>query len=41
VKEIAGHMIAGGAPGALARKLEEVFEAYVNDYVERRLATSR
>lgn len=41
VKEIAGHTIVNGAIGALTRKLEEVFEAYVHDYVERRLATSR
>jgi branched-subunit amino acid aminotransferase/4-amino-4-deoxychorismate lyase len=41
VKEIAGHTIASGVTGDLTKKLEEVFEAYVNDYVERRLATSR
>ena len=41
VKEIAGHTIASGATGALTKRLEEVFEAYVHDYVERRLATSR
>lgn len=41
VKEIAGHTIADGATGPVTRKLEEVFEAYVGDYVERRLATSR
>lgn len=41
VKEIAGHTIADGATGPVTRKLEEVFEAFVNDYVERRLATSR
>jgi branched-chain amino acid aminotransferase len=41
VKEIAGHTIADGNTGPLTKKLDEVFEAYVNDYVERRLATSR
>jgi branched-chain amino acid aminotransferase len=41
VKEIAGHMIADGITGPLTKKLDEVFEAYVNDYVERRLAASR
>jgi branched-chain amino acid aminotransferase len=41
VKEIAGHTIAKGQTGPLTKKLDEVFEAYVNDYVERRLATSR
>jgi branched-chain amino acid aminotransferase len=41
VKEIAGHTIADGNTGPVTRKLEEVFEAFVNDYVERRLATSR
>jgi branched-chain amino acid aminotransferase len=41
VKEIAGHTIANGQAGPLTKKLDEVFEAYVNDYVERRLATSR
>jgi branched-chain amino acid aminotransferase len=41
VKEIAGHTVANGQTGPLTKKLDEVFEAYVNDYVERRLATSR
>jgi len=41
VKEVAGHTIGDGKTGPIAKKLEEVFEAYVNDYVERRLATSR
>jgi branched-chain amino acid aminotransferase len=41
VKEIAGHIIAGGTTGPLTRKLDEVFEAFMNDYVGRRLATSR
>jgi branched-chain amino acid aminotransferase len=41
VKEIAGHTIGDGTGGMLAQKLDEVFEAYVRDYVERRLASSR
>jgi branched-chain amino acid aminotransferase len=41
VKEIAGHTIGDGTGGRLAQKLDEVFEAYVRDYVERRLASSR
>jgi branched-chain amino acid aminotransferase len=41
VKEIAGHTIGNGTTGPLTKRLEEVFEAYVHDYVERRLATSR
>ena len=41
VKEIAGHTIADGNTGAITLKLDEAFEAYIKDYVERRLATSR
>jgi branched-chain amino acid aminotransferase len=41
VKEIAGHTIADGNTGAITLKLDETFEAYIKDYVERRLATSR
>jgi branched-chain amino acid aminotransferase len=41
VKEIAGRTIADGMTGIITKKLEEVFDAYINDYVERRLATSR
>lgn len=41
VKEIAGHTIADGAMGPLTKKLDEAFEGYMNDYVERRLASSR
>lgn len=41
VQEIAGHRIAGGTTGAITKKLDEAFEAYINDYVERRLAASR
>jgi branched-chain amino acid aminotransferase len=41
VKEIAGHTIAGGNTGVITQKLDEAFEAYIKDYVERRMATSR
>jgi branched-chain amino acid aminotransferase len=41
VTEIAGHPIADGKTGPWTKRLDEVFEAYVGDYVERRLATSR
>jgi branched-chain amino acid aminotransferase len=41
VKEIAGRTIADGKTGFLTKKLDEVFEACVNDYVERRLAAVR
>jgi len=41
VREIAGRGIGDGKTGAVTRRLDTVFEAYVNDYVERRLAASR
>lgn len=41
VKEIAGHIIADGNTGPITKKLDEAFDSYINDYVERRLATSR
>jgi branched-chain amino acid aminotransferase len=41
VKEIAGRTIAAGAVGPITRKLDEAFEGYMNEYVERRLASSR
>jgi branched-chain amino acid aminotransferase len=41
VKEIAGKSIGSGHTGALTKKLDETFEAYVKEYVERRLAASR
>ena len=40
VKEIAGHTIANGETGALTKKLDDVFEAFILEYVERRLAAS-
>jgi branched-chain amino acid aminotransferase len=41
VKEIAGHKIAGGEIGPITKKLDDAFEEYMNEYVERRLASSR
>jgi branched-chain amino acid aminotransferase len=41
VKEIAGHTIGDGTTGPITKKLDESFEAYINEYVERRLTTSR
>lgn len=41
VKEIAGHQIADGTTGVLTKKLDEAFDAYISEYVERRLASSR
>ena len=41
VKEIGGREVGGGKVGPVTKKLDEVFEAYIRDYVERRLAASR
>lgn len=41
VQEIAGRTIADGTTGMISKKLDEAFEAYIQEYVERRLATSR
>ena len=41
VKEIAGRVMGSGVTGELTKKLDETFEAYLNDYVDRRLAASR
>jgi len=41
VKEIAGRVMGAGITGELTKKLDEAFEAYLNDYVDRRLAASR
>jgi branched-chain amino acid aminotransferase len=41
VKEIAGRVIGSGVTGELSKKLDEAFEAYLNDYVDRRLTASR
>lgn len=41
VKEIAGQIMGAGVTGELTKKLDEAFEVYLNDYVDRRLAASR
>jgi branched-subunit amino acid aminotransferase/4-amino-4-deoxychorismate lyase len=41
VKEIGGREVGGGKAGPMTKKLDGVFEAYINDYIERRLAASR
>lgn len=41
VSEIAGKRIGNGSASKLTQRLDEAFNAYVNDYVERRLAASR
>ena len=41
VKEIAGHTIGNGTTGPITKKLDEAFDAYIQEYVERRLTTSR
>jgi branched-chain amino acid aminotransferase len=41
VKEIGGREVGGGNTGPVTKKLDEVFDAYINDYIERRLAASR
>jgi len=41
VKEIDGHTITHGGLGPTTKRLDEVFEAYINDYIDRRLAASR
>lgn len=41
VKEIGGHKIGGGEIGPITKKLDGAFEQYMNEYVERRLASSR
>ena len=40
VGEIAGHALAG-APGPVTKRVDEVFEAYVKEYVGRRRAAAR
>jgi branched-chain amino acid aminotransferase len=41
VREIAGHKIGLGENGPVTRRLDEVFEAYVVDYIHRRMAANR
>ncbi len=39
VGEIAGHKIAA-SPGRVTRRINELFDAYIDDYVTRRMSTS-
>jgi branched-chain amino acid aminotransferase len=41
VREIAGHTIADGKMGAVTKRLDTAFDAYVKDYVDRRLGLER
>ena len=41
VREIAGHKIGLGENGPVTKRLDEVFEAYVGDYIHRRMAANR
>lgn len=41
VKEIAGHTIADGSTGIITKKLDEAFDGYIREYIDRRLATNR
>jgi branched-chain amino acid aminotransferase len=41
VKEIAGHTVSNGTTGPITKKLDEAFDAYIQEYVERRLTASR
>ncbi len=41
VREIAGRTIGDGKMGPVTKRLDTAFDAFVKDYVDRRLATSR
>jgi branched-chain amino acid aminotransferase len=41
VSEIAGHKIGTGTIGPVTKRLDDVFEAYVGDYIHRRMAANR
>ena len=41
VSEIAGHKIGTGTIGLVTKRLDDVFEAYVGDYIHRRMAANR
>ena len=41
VREIAGHKIGAGEIGPVTKRLDDVFEAYVEDYIHRRMAANR
>jgi len=38
VREIAGRPMANGGKGEITQKLDEAFDAFMEDYVARRLA---
>jgi branched-chain amino acid aminotransferase len=40
-KEIAGHAIGNGKSGEITNRLDNAFEAYIHEYVSRRLASNR
>ena len=41
IREIAGRKIGNGTMGEVTKRLDAAFDAFVKDYVERRLATNR
>jgi branched-chain amino acid aminotransferase len=41
IREIAGRKIGNGTTGAVTKRLDVAFDAFVKDYVERRLAANR
>jgi branched-chain amino acid aminotransferase len=41
IREIAGHKIASGTTGDVTKRLDLAFDAFVKDYVERRMAANR
>jgi branched-chain amino acid aminotransferase len=41
IREIAGRKIGNGSAGPVTKRLDVAFDAFVKDYVERRLATNR
>lgn len=41
IREIAGKSVGDGRPGTVTKKLDAAFEAFVKDYVERRLTANR
>ena len=41
VSEIDGHAIAQEGKGTITKRLDEVFEVYITEYIARRLAASR
>src|SRR5260221_14038749 len=41
IREFAGRKISNGPTGAVTKRLDVAFDAFVMDYVERRLAANR